>query len=152
MSETLSWLHEWNLIVSTNWMVFHDTHFSSWNISTLFFRNKNFKVVKEKFHHISPPLEISQNSDSGTCEFCEVSKGGLIRWIFLSQMVKFFFWQFAFNIQYLYTAAKYEWNFSIYNHEIISKEFLPDFWQNFFLLKYNSRIKDQISIENDVTD
>ena len=30
------------------------------------------------------------------------------------------------------------------------KNFLPDFWQKFFLLKYISRIKDQIFIENDV--
>ena len=56
MNVTLSWLYEWNLIVWTNWIIFHDTHFASWNISTLFFRNKKFKVVKEKFHRISPPL------------------------------------------------------------------------------------------------
>ena len=30
------------------------------------------------------------------------------------------------------------------------KKFLPDFWQKIFLLKYISRIKDQISFENDV--
>ena len=58
MNETLSWSYEWNLIVWANW-IFHDTHFASWNISTLFFRNKNFKVVKEKCHRISPPLAIS---------------------------------------------------------------------------------------------
>ena len=43
------------------------THIS---LSEIFrhFRNKNFKVVKEKFHHhISPPLEISQNSQENTC-------------------------------------------------------------------------------------
>ena len=32
------------------------------------------------------------------------------------------------------------------------KNFLPDFWQKSFLLKYISQIKDQISIENDVND
>ena len=56
MNQTL-WSYEWNWIVWTNSIKFHDTHFASWNISTLFFRNKNFKVVKEKFHRISPPLE-----------------------------------------------------------------------------------------------
>ena len=62
MNETLSWLYEWNLIVWTNWIIFHDTHFASWNISTLFFRNKHSKVVKEKFHRISPPLSTYINS------------------------------------------------------------------------------------------
>ena len=57
MDETLSWSFEWNLIVWTNWIIFHDTHFASWIISTLFFRNKNVKAVKEKFHRISLPLE-----------------------------------------------------------------------------------------------
>ena len=61
MNEALSWLHESNLILSTNWIIFHDTHFAFWNISTLFFRNKNFKVVKEKFHCISPPLLPENN-------------------------------------------------------------------------------------------
>ena len=49
------WSYEWNLIVWTNWIIFYDTHFASWNNSTLFFWNKNFKVVNEKFHRISRP-------------------------------------------------------------------------------------------------
>ena len=92
MSETLSWLHEWNLIVSTNWMVFHDTHFSSWNISTLFFRNKNFKVVKEKFHHISPPLEIWQNSETlGPVNFVKFLKVDLYDEFFFHRWLNFSF-------------------------------------------------------------
>ena len=92
MSETLSWLHEWNLIVSANWMVFHNTHFSSWNISTLFFRNKNFKVVKEKFHHISPPLEISQNSEAlGPVNFVKFLKVDLYDEFFFHRWLNFSF-------------------------------------------------------------
>ena len=50
--------YEWNLSIWTNSIIFQDTNFASWNISTLFFRNKNFKVVKEKFRRISPPFVI----------------------------------------------------------------------------------------------
>ena len=51
----------------------------------------------------------------------------------------------------MYTAAKCEWNFSIYNHESISEEkIFTRFLIKIFLLKYISRIKDQFSIENDV--
>ena len=50
--------YEWNLSIWTNSIIFQDTNFASWNISTLFFRNKNFKVVKEKLHRISPPFVI----------------------------------------------------------------------------------------------
>ena len=51
------------------------------------------------------------------------------------------------------TAVKCEWNFSIYNHESISEEKkFTRFLIKSFLLKYISRIKDQISIENDVND
>ena len=49
-------------------------------------------------------------------------KAGLYDEIFLSQVVKSFFRQFPFNIWYVYTAAKCEWNFSIYNQESISEE------------------------------
>ena len=49
-------------------------------------------------------------------------KAGLYDEIFLSQVVKSFFRQFPFNIWYVYTAAKSEWNFSIYNQESISEE------------------------------
>ena len=66
MNETLSWSYEWNLIVWTNWIIFHNTRFAPWNISTLFFRNKIFKGVKETFHRISRPLEILQNSQEDT--------------------------------------------------------------------------------------
>ena len=80
-------------------------------------------------------------------------KVGLYDEIFLSQMVKFFFWQFLFNIWCVYTASKCQWNFSIYNHESISEEkIFTRFLIKFFLLKYISRIKDQISTENDVND
>ena len=92
MNERLSWLHEWNLIVSTNWIIFHDTHFASWNISTLFFRNKNFKVVKEKFHHISPPLEISQNSETlGPVNFVKFLKVDLYDEFFFHRWLNFSF-------------------------------------------------------------
>ena len=72
MNETLSWSYEWNLIVWTNWIMFPDTHFTSWNISTLFFRNKNFKIVKEKFHRISPPLNILLKYSE--CKHCKIFK------------------------------------------------------------------------------
>ena len=32
--------------------------------------------------------------------------------------------------------------------KVFQKKFLPDFWENAFVLKYISRIKDQITIEN----
>ena len=66
MNEMLSWPYEWKLIVWTSWIIFYGTHFASWNISILFFRNENFKFVKEKFHRISPPLELLQNSQENT--------------------------------------------------------------------------------------
>ena len=62
MNYPLSWSYEWNLVVWTSWIIFHDTHIASWIISTLFFRNKNFKAVKEKFHRISPPLQTDKNT------------------------------------------------------------------------------------------
>ena len=37
-------------------------------------------------------------------------------------VIKFFFRQFPFNVKCVYTAAKCEWNFSVYNHESISEE------------------------------
>ena len=46
-------------------------------------------------------------------------KAGLL---YNEMVIKFFFRQFPFNVKYVYTAAKCEWNFSIYNHESISEE------------------------------
>ena len=56
MNKTLSWSYEWNLIVWTNWIIFHNT-FRLLKYFDTFLQNKNFKVVKEKSHRISPPLE-----------------------------------------------------------------------------------------------
>ena len=74
MNETLSWSYEWNLIVRTNWIIFHDTHFACWNISTLFFRHKNFKIVKEISSN-KPAFSKFGNSRSSRPEvFCKKGK------------------------------------------------------------------------------
>ena len=70
-------LYEWNFIMIVRMKLdcvnklknIHDTHFPSWNISTIFFRHKNFKIVKEKFHGISPPLQPSFTPCEHDC-FC----------------------------------------------------------------------------------
>ena len=49
-------LYEWNVIM----IVWRNLNVQT-NISTLFIGNKNLKVVKEKFHRISPPLDHDEN-------------------------------------------------------------------------------------------
>ena len=49
-------LYEWNVIM----IVWRNLNVQT-NISTLFIGNKDLKVVKEKFHCISPPLDHDEN-------------------------------------------------------------------------------------------
>ena len=63
-------------------------------------------------------------------------KASLYDEIFLSQVVKFFFRQFSFDIC-VYTVSKCERNFSIYNHESISEEKL---FTRFLIKVFSSEI------------
>ena len=73
-------------------------------------------LLKKRFWHRRFPVN-----------FVKFLKAGLYDEIFLSRVVKFFFRQFPFNIQYVYTAAKCELRF--FKNEVFQKKnFLPDFW------------------------